>query len=145
MAVLATRFASAPAGSSQLTEPRAQKFGDFLGFTDFDAASYGHWPCSNWTTEHDSDAWVESGLDYDKLKVEDLADFPLFRHLEALAMEDADNKLVDFEAGTTSGGQGASLMYLSIGNRQHFRWNSKDQRGLGMRRFASTRSGSATR
>ena len=36
-------------------------------------------------------------------------------------------------------------MYLSIGNRQHFRWNSKDQRGLGMRRFASTRSGSATR
>ena len=110
VAVLATRFASGPPGFRHLTEPASDKFGEFLGFTDFDAASYGHWPCSNWTTEPDSDAWVDPGLEYDELKVEEFADLPLFRHLQAPAMEAADNKLVAFKALTTSGGQGASLV-----------------------------------
>ena len=39
VAVLATRFASAPPGFRHLTEPASDKFGDFLGITDFDAAS----------------------------------------------------------------------------------------------------------
>ena len=110
VAALATRFASEPPGFRHLTEPASDKFGKNLGFTDFDATSYGHWPCSNWTTEPDSDAWVDPGLEYDELKVEEFADFPLFCHLEAPAMEAADNKLVAFKALTTSGGQGASLV-----------------------------------
>ena len=59
VAVLATRFAYAPPGFRHLTLPWADKFGKNLGFTDVDAASYGGWPCSNWSTEHDSDAMTE--------------------------------------------------------------------------------------
>ena len=110
VAVLATRFASAPPGFRHLTEPASDKFGKNLGFTDFDPA--------------------RPALGYAAVQV---VSFLVWGCVLQRPLPCLDK--------TSSGLE----MYLSIGNRQHFRWNSKDQRGLGMRRFASTRSGSATR